>query len=328
MINNVVENICNDMITSAIELSNDFEQTVIDLRDSDTKKHEQALQANSITNQIYNELIGSMLSPLFPARFASSKINKPPRGIYTALWAVGYYIDEVLDEAFKDPEGFVTQLSVPLNRDPLLILGQIQNEGPDYFEGMDQGITQPVLPIELYFALENVRKPDCVEEGPKDPQHEAVLVEWSRIHNKCVFDAINDALDYYRPYELNGPPLPWSLHVKELTYRNGSTEVIQELACGVKNRVLNWAMTSAGTLQSPEDRSPLFPWHNNLEQVREQRLNTVLMMEVNEVEHTWVDYELEETQVMLDITDMILEQLTTEVLEVCMSDNMLCFVNC
>ena len=314
-VNNTVEYICNDMIESAISLSNDFEQTVIDLRGDDIKKHHQSLLVNSITNQIYNELIDSLQISLFPIRHPSTdQLPKAPRGIYTALWAVGYFIDEVLDEAFKDPEGFIAQLSVPLNRDPLLILGQIQNEGPDYFEGMEPGITPPILPIELYLSLENTRKPDCIVDSPKDPQYESMLIEWTRIHDKCIFDAINDALDYYRPYELNGPPLPWSLQVKELTYRNGSTAVIQGLGFGVKNRVLRWAMTNAGMLQA-ERESLLSCDKSNLERMREQRLEAVLMSEVNEIEYTWVDYELEETQVILDIADMILEQLTSEVLE-------------
>jgi len=37
---------------------------------------------------------------------------------------------------------------------------------------------------------------------------------------------------------------------------------------------------------------------------------------VNEIEPTWVDYELEETQVILDIADMILEQLTNESMKI------------
>jgi len=60
-----------------------------------------------------------------------------------------------------------------------------------------------------------------IEEGrpfEKTPEEEGILsedmlnlrCEWENIHNKVVFDAINEALDGCRPYGLKGPPLPWS----------------------------------------------------------------------------------------------------------------------
>jgi len=44
--------------------------------------------------------------------------------------------------------------------------------------------------------------------------------EWENIHNKVVFDAVNEALDGYRPYGLKGPPLPWSKQTRALTNKN------------------------------------------------------------------------------------------------------------
>ena len=39
---------------------------------------------------------------------------------------------------------------------------------------------------------------------------ESFVAELENIHNKAVFDAVNEALDGMRPYGLKGPPLPWS----------------------------------------------------------------------------------------------------------------------
>ena len=36
---------------------------------------------------------------------------------------------------------------------------------------------------------------------------------------------------------------------------------------------------------------------------------------MNEAETMWVDYELEETQILLDLTDIIVDQLVTEVVQ-------------
>jgi hypothetical protein len=78
---------------------------------------------------------------------------------------------------------------------------------------------------------------DAVAEKPIDTQHATLLKEWSNIHNKCVFDTINDALDYYRPYGIRGPPLPWSKQTRELTFRNGSVSSIKEILAAVKAKV-------------------------------------------------------------------------------------------
>lgn len=37
--------------------------------------------------------------------------------------------------------------------------------------------------------------------------------EMERIHNKAIFDAFNEALDYHRPFGIKGRPLPWRKNV-------------------------------------------------------------------------------------------------------------------
>jgi hypothetical protein len=37
------------------------------------------------------------------------------------------------------------------------------------------------------------------------------IAELERIHNKAVFDAFNESLDYYRPFGIKGRPLPWKV---------------------------------------------------------------------------------------------------------------------
>lgn len=40
-------------------------------------------------------------------------------------------------------------------------------------------------------------------------QTDEQLLELEHIHNKVLYDAMNEALDYSRPFGLNGYPLPW-----------------------------------------------------------------------------------------------------------------------
>ena len=71
------------------------------------------------------------------------------------------------------------------------------------------------------------------------------------IHNKAIFDAVNEALDGFRPYGLRGPPLPWSKQNKTLTFKFGKEETFDYLLQKVKYRVLDWSHVNAGTIGKP-----------------------------------------------------------------------------
>ena len=66
------------------------------------------------------------------------------------------------------------------------------------------------------------------------------------IHNKAIFDGLNEALDGMRPYGLKGPPVPWSRQGKALTFKFGSVESINELLSEAEKRVCDWAQFKAG----------------------------------------------------------------------------------
>lgn len=86
----------------------------------------------------------------------------------------------------------------------------------------------PVLSVEIYLNLERNKEyvllADSMDESSMidiNSQHsekskkslvedQSMLAEWENIHNKVFFDAINEALDEFRPYGNKGPPAPWS----------------------------------------------------------------------------------------------------------------------
>lgn len=142
--------------------------------------------------------------------------------------------------------------------------------------------------------------------------------EWENIHNKVIFDAVNEALDGLRPYGLKGPPLPWSKQNRTLTYKNGDVSNIPKILEQVEGRVMGWAKTFAGTLNFSELlREYKIPYLDDeqLAQVREERLALLLATEIEENEPMWTDYEFEETQVKLELSNAILEDLLKETVE-------------
>lgn len=88
---------------------------------------------------------------------------------------------------------------------------------------------QPVLSVEIYLDIERKKEYvlladsqsdiDPSEGKPELVEQQSMLAEWENIHNKVLFDAVNEALDEYRPYGLKGPPTPWSGNTRALTYR-------------------------------------------------------------------------------------------------------------
>lgn len=66
---------------------------------------------------------------------------------------------------------------------------------------------------------------------------DSLLAEWENIHNKVIFDAINEALDGFRPYGLKGPPMPWSKQTRTLTYKNGQREQLSTILKSINGKV-------------------------------------------------------------------------------------------
>ena len=227
-------------------------------RNNDVKKHEpknnvvknKVSKLNS-TEVIVNEILNKIIDDIEfqkernndPEIAEKSLQHKTHSGINTKLSHVVNYLDRIIGKAMENPEEFINDLSVPLNYNPLFTLGKIQNEGYDYYSDLDISISQPVLPIEIYMQIDNN------ENNIK----ESTLQDYIDIHNRCIFDAMNSALDFYRPYELNGPPLPWSKATRELTYKNGSVEIAKEILSGAKARVLIYAMSKISLIKKPEE---------------------------------------------------------------------------
>lgn len=77
-----------------------------------------------------------------------------------------------------------------------------------------------MLGVNTYLALENLRQQQpnqgfdfenvTEEDLAEDRVDRKYLVECQHIHNKVLFDCINDSLNQFRPFGKDGPPAPWS----------------------------------------------------------------------------------------------------------------------
>ena len=167
--------------------------------------------------------------------------------------------------------------------------------------------------------IEESSDSDNVSEFTKDEEINMKLFnlkwEWENIHNKVIFDAVNESLDSLRPYGLKGPPLPWSKQLRTLINKNWDLSKIPNIIEIVQKKVLSWAKTYAGTLNFSELlREYKIPYldDDQLNQVREERLALMLASEIEENEPLWTDYEYEETQIKIDLSELILDHIINE----------------
>ena len=118
----------------------------------------------------------------------------------------------------------------------------------------------PVLPVDLYLKIEKHRYrqqifdvPERVEKSSSIEDPKQFQVEMENIHNKAIFDGLNEALDGMRPYGLRGPPVPWSKQNKTLTFKFGTSESIPDVFNDAKKKVISWAKHQVGGLMEKSD---------------------------------------------------------------------------
>lgn len=90
----------------------------------------------------------------------------------------------------------------PLSKDNIQLLNQLQNTEIGSCEHFDENFPQ-VLPLDLYLTLEKRRKETREQNNAESLQAAAgsqtemlriLIAECEHIHNKVLFDSINDSL--------------------------------------------------------------------------------------------------------------------------------------
>ena len=75
---------------------------------------------------------------------------------------------------------------------------------------------------------------------------------------------------------------------------------------------MDWASFEAGALPKPEFIVNETFDEDYFTETREKRLASLLVQDVVDNEEMWINYDSDETEVQLDLADMILEQLVFE----------------
>jgi hypothetical protein len=214
-------------------------------------------------------------------------------------------------------------------------LNQLQNSDIGSYDHFETDLNSiAILPLEVYLELEKIRKNKEIEEvksensssdensfstkmNNKDKKSKTnevkLLRECEHIHNKALFDSINESLLQFKPYGKDGEPMPWSRKQRKLQKTPIQKDIdIKKMFEIIKHDMFRWSIMQAGTLPRREFIfSGVFD-EELFAEIREKKLATLLATEVIENEYQWLNYDFEEAQVRIDLGDMILEHLVTE----------------
>lgn len=134
-----------------------------------------------------------------------------------------------------------------------------------------------------------------------------------RVHNKALFDGINEVLTDLRPYGPGGEPPPWSNKNRNIQKKPAKEKFnMDKIFNTIRNSMFKWGVMQAGTLPRKDFIFGGTFDEELFNEIREKKLATLLATEVIENEHKWLNYDFEEAQVRIDLGDMILEQLVSE----------------
>ena len=141
------------------------------------------------------------------------------------------------------------------------------------------------------------------------------------IHNKLIFDSLSNALE---EYQIENPRI--TIGPSNLIQRHQGQGVVPsliEILAKARRRVEQWAMLRCGPVfkEIPLEREPgALPegyWQGQeeqLNQLREKRLNASLKMELSESHQRWMDVRDEALQVTEDISELVFENVLNEFL--------------
>ena len=130
----------------------------------------------------------------------------------------------------------------PIYKNPLLVLSNLQrqNIGQGNIDPFELSNTlSSILNVQLYLTLEKARE-NVIREALQQIKDVAngenlaeeenlseLLSESDHIHNKAIFDAVNEALNQVRPYGPAGEPMPWSVKARKNYFIYASVDQLE-----------------------------------------------------------------------------------------------------
>ena len=134
---------------------------------------------------------------------------------------------------------------------------------------------------------------------------------YDNMMNECVLETALELIEKERFYGENGEPLRWSSRTREISFKYGKNDG-KKFADYICKNLLKIIHNRIGLIN--DNYSYMNQDEINYE--REKRLLDTIKNDLNRNESQWKNLEMEETQLKVESTEMILDQLYNEVIEI------------
>ena len=134
---------------------------------------------------------------------------------------------------------------------------------------------------------------------------------YDRNMNECIIDTAIEIIKNERMYGEDGEPLPWGGRTRELIFKYEKNNP-KKLVDYVTEKLIDIINTKIGLINNNYE----YLTQEQLNSEKEKRLIKTLKEELKEQESHWNNLEIEETQLKIEITEIINEQLYNEVMEI------------
>jgi hypothetical protein len=218
------------------------------------------------------------------------------------------YIDKFEKALVQDEENILELINTPFYIDPLTkmeILQTIEIGSVKKYTVLELFLPQSLTPeLKRIAHMQRFR-----EQSTQDSQE---FIKYQSTYLQMLYDCINESFNHLRPFGLKGLPDPWS-YIASTLYGEGDLKTVMRKS---KKLLLRWESMHTGIYPDSTNNSN----DEKLQKVREERLGIMLSQNVNDDESGWIAYEDEETQVKIDISDLVLDIVVDETLEIIKKD--------
>ena len=129
--------------------------------------------------------------------------------------------------------------------------------------------------------------------------------------SRCLLECCIELINCERKYGENGNPLIWSSRMREIEFKYEKNNPYK-LADYVCKNLYGYLKKKVGLICDNYDCIPIGEINNE----REKRLVKIIRNELDEGDYLWKNLEMEETQLKVEITDNIMDQLYNEIIEI------------
>lgn len=212
-------------------------------------------------------------------------------------------------EIDKDYKNIINSLSTPYKANPFeLTLGLLTNDVDKVLHNY-KIVSKPTPNLNKNKILSNFK-----DTNKQIRETDNILTDnyYDNILNDCLVDASNELLENERYYNGITEPLPWSNRTRQLKFKYNSSDYSKnQFKNKIKSQLNQCLNTKMGMIAENHDID-----NELLLKEKEKRLINTITKDILDIEEEWRNYDIEETSIKLELTDLVLDQLFNEIVEI------------